>query len=176
MANPMREYHVPDDDFMSFEPLAFAVLDAGTFMTPELTLAHELGHLMGAQHNADARDAVTPGAIPASSYGFMNETPTAPCKPWMTIMSIRESRHRNTPGKCVTCNRPPLWSYDESSTMTCGQPVGSNTANNRKTIDLTATSFPVFAAVRHRIHGRLSSLNIPSRIQPMRRNLLHDID
>jgi len=145
MANPMREYHLPDDDFESFEPEAFGVLDTGTFMTAELTLAHELGHLLGAQHNEDASDAVTPGAIPQSSYGYMNEAPIPPCTSWMTVMSIRESGDENSPGKCETCNRLSVWSNDEpswsgedSSVETCGQPVGSETANNRKTVNLTA--------------------------------------
>jgi hypothetical protein len=153
MANPMRDYHVPDvnGDFISFEPLAFAVLDTGSFMTAELTLAHELGHILGAQHNADARDAVTTGAIPDSSYGFMGETPTAPCTAWMTIMSIRESGDRASPGKCEACNRLSLWSNDESSwstedpsISTCGDPAGNEQADNRKTVNLTAKIVSAF--------------------------------
>ena len=80
LAKQMREYHIPDDIFKSFEPFAFAVVDAGGFETAEFTFAHELGHVLGAQHNKDA-SGVTPGAVPASSYGHYDETPGVAATP-----------------------------------------------------------------------------------------------
>ena len=62
LAKTMQEYHV---DNTSFEPCAFAVVRVELFLTPELAFVHELGHIMGAQHEVRA-SVPFPAAVTAT--------------------------------------------------------------------------------------------------------------
>ena len=147
LANTMREYHVGIDSIDSFEHCAFGVVDIGGLETGDFTFAHELGHVMGAEHEEDL-DAV--GAIPASSYGYADETPgstaVGQCKPWMTIMWQPRPAvppplgHKARPASCMngSCERIPKWSTPDSGISHCNEPVGTATANDRNTLKTTA--------------------------------------
>jgi hypothetical protein len=134
LAKTMQEYHVNNT---SFEPCAFAVLRVELFLTPELAFAHELGHLMGAQH-----EGTSLGAIPDSSHGYIDQTPgidpttNIACGPWMTIMAQRAS--------CSGCDHIPFWSNVDPSISHCGEGMGNAFANNRDTLNLTALTVANF--------------------------------
>jgi hypothetical protein len=136
LANNFTKDNLPAEGFVSFEPSAYAVVDAGGFQTPEFTFAHELGHLMGAEHNATA--ASTMGVIPGSSFGFYDNTSDPNCH-FMTIMTARES------GKCPDCDRLPMWSNTGLGIKNCGLDVGGAQANNRAALEKTA---PIISAFR----------------------------
>ena len=53
LAKTMQEYHVGIQSTDSFENCAFGVVDIGSVETGDFTFAHELGHLMGAEHDED---------------------------------------------------------------------------------------------------------------------------
>ena len=134
LANTMQEYHV---DNTSFEPCAFAVVQVALFLTPELAFAHELGHIMGAQH-----DGTSLGAIPSSSHGHIDLTPGidpktgVTCRPWMTMMAERAN--------CEACDRIPYWSNVDPKISYCSEGVGKALANNRDTLNRTALTVANF--------------------------------
>jgi hypothetical protein len=67
----------------AFEPFGFTVTDASC-VSPNLTMAHEWGHNMGAQHDW----YVTATSLPHSyAHGFAN---TAPGNRWRTVMSYND--------------------------------------------------------------------------------------
>jgi hypothetical protein len=152
LAKTMQEYHVGLQTIDSFEHCAFGVVDVGSLETADFSLAHELGHVMGAEH--DPRDGA--GAIRASSYGYADETPSSttlgPCSSWMTIMvqprpADPPSQGRPAyPAVCLNgCERIPKWSTpDYSGISHCNEPVGTATANNRDTLAATALTVANF--------------------------------
>jgi peptidyl-Asp metalloendopeptidase len=119
----------------SLEQYAFAVVPRHV-ATGKFGFAHELGHLMGAQHDATA----AAGAIGAFnySYGYINPDPASVAclgHQWMTMMSQNNA--------CSTCTNIQLWSKPGSTpftegTVTCTLTAGSATANNAQTLDATA--------------------------------------
>jgi hypothetical protein len=136
MSNHMLADHVDDGDYVDFAPCAFGVVDAGVFMSSDYTFAHELGHVMGAQHNYPA-DA---GAKPASSFGYMDESPSNGCQSWMTIMAARG----NSGCDDNSCRRVPLWSNVDTAIKYCGEPLGNASAKNRDTLAFTARTVANF--------------------------------
>ena len=140
MANVMREVNIPDDDFISFEPCAFAVVDVGGLLSSEYTFAHEVGHVMGAEHNTPSTD----GAIPGRSFGYIDESPPDRCRPWMTIMSERRPEGDGQPASCLNCNRLGRWSSSDSTMKHCGESTGTDTADNRGTLEATAPTVANF--------------------------------
>lgn len=67
----------------AFEPFGFTVTDASC-VSPNLTMAHEWGHNMGAQHDWYVSSATLPYSY---AHGFAN---TAPGNRWRTVMSYND--------------------------------------------------------------------------------------
>ena len=131
----------------SFEPCAFGVVQVSQYLDQEYYFAHELGHLMGAQH--DIGSALSPGAIRDSSYGHFEKSRStdqatgSTCEPWMTIMTTRSSCDEcDSNGNCVECERKPFWSNPTLSH--CGKTMGGKVENNRDTLDHTALTVANF--------------------------------
>lgn len=136
-ADTFAAENLPGPSFItSFEPYAFAVLDALAFETTDLTFAHELGHLMGAEHDVSSSSS-TKGVIPDQSHGYVDASAGSDCK-FMTIMARRDAETQTTAGNCLDCDRLVMWSNTDNDTKQCGRPVGSATANNRDSLKLTA--------------------------------------
>ena len=131
-----------------FEPCAFAVIQVAQFESPELFLAHEIGHLLGAQH--DVGSALGPGAMPASSFGFFDRTTTSSggktCGPMMTIMTSRsacdDGCDANGENCTVVCQREPYWSGIGHGP--CDRPMGNQSANNRMTLARSALTVATY--------------------------------
>ena len=107
-----------DDDE---EPFAI-VHDAG--MTGAYTFAHEIGHILGANHNftnqIESGNAIS---SPIDNLGHIERTPGEGCNgPWATIMSDSNS--------CRECIRVRRWSNPDQEF--CGTKTGSKDANNKK--------------------------------------------
>ncbi len=79
------------------------------------SLAHELGHLIGARHDEALDDSKTPFPY---GHGFINGTT------WRTMMSYEES--------CSGCPRIPVWSNPD--VIINGVHAGTETANNARVI------------------------------------------
>jgi hypothetical protein len=136
-ADTFAAENLPGPSFItSFEPHAFAVVDALGFETTDLTFAHELGHLMGAEHD-ESSSSSTKGVMPDQSHGYVDAPADSDCK-FMTIMARREAETQTTAGNCLDCDRLAMWSNTDEDTKQCGRPVGSATANNRDSVKLTA--------------------------------------
>jgi hypothetical protein len=136
-ADTFAAENLPGASFItSFEPYAFAVVDALGFETTDLTFAHELGHLMGAEHD-ESSSSSTKGVIPDQSHGYFDAPDGSACK-FMTIMARRNAETQTTAGNCLDCDRLVMWSNTDEDTKQCGRPVGSTTANNRDSLKLTA--------------------------------------
>lgn len=133
LSNQLMSYHRGNN---LFEPCAFSVVRIEGFTTPANTFAHELGHVMGAQHEYPG----DPGAVPESSFGHVDTTPSDSCVvSWKTIMAQG----------CVECDRPLLWSNRDPSVTHCGEPVGTDLegdreTNNRDTLNVTAHTIAKF--------------------------------
>lgn len=115
-----------------FEPRAFAVVEQEHFSAPAYIFAHELGHLMGAQHDEQSSPGRT-GAFPFS-HGHVEATPVGLCTdPWMTIMSE---------DPCCTPNG--YWSSPKAADA-CGRPMGAAaTEDNGTTLKKTACTVANF--------------------------------
>ena len=146
-APTFTEGNIPDDAYTPFESQAFAVVDALGFETTDFTFSHELGHLMGAEHD-EFTPSTTQGAIRDQSHGYMDETTVGECKPFMTIMAQRSPAIGNEPARCPQCDRHAMWSNTDDSTKHCGRYVGSATAKNRDSLALTAQFIPKFRCGR----------------------------
>jgi hypothetical protein len=79
------------------------------------SLAHEIGHLIGARHDRALDD--TPRPFPYG-HGFVNG------KAWRTMMSYKDS--------CDGCPRRPVWSSPEVKVD--GTPAGNAETDNAKVI------------------------------------------
>jgi hypothetical protein len=116
-----------------FERKAFAVVQQEHFSTPDYIFAHELGHLMGAQHDQQS----SPGQRGAFtfSHGHVNSSPTPPCtEKWKTIMSEESC--------CTTWG---YWSAPTTSPDTCGDPWGDASEEaNSTTLNKTAPTVANF--------------------------------
>lgn len=93
---------------------AFAVVHHGCAATT-YSLAHEVGHILGARHDLGYDDTKTPFAY---GHGYVNGTK------WRTMMSYEQS--------CGGCPRLPLWSNPDLKFR--GESVGDELANNARVI------------------------------------------
>ncbi len=79
------------------------------------SLAHEIGHIIGARHDMALDDSVSPFPF---GHGFVNGTK------WRTMMSYKDS--------CDGCPRLPIWS--NPAVLVRGVPAGDNNSDNARVI------------------------------------------
>jgi Metallo-peptidase family M12 len=79
------------------------------------SLAHEIGHLIGARHDFGIDDSIAPFSF---GHGYVNGTK------WRTMMSYEQS--------CNKCPRLPVWSNPEI--LIRGDRAGSESSNNARVI------------------------------------------
>ena len=103
---------------------AFAVVDQGCAAT-SYSLAHEIGHLIGARHDLGLDDSVRPFA---HGHGFVHGTE------WRTMMSYKDS--------CGGCPRIPVWSSPAIKIK--GVPAGNDASNNAQVIAEEAARVAAF--------------------------------
>lgn len=103
---------------------AFAVVDQGCAAT-SYSLAHEIGHLIGARHDVALDDTAKPFAY---GHGFIHGSE------WRTMMSYKES--------CGGCPRLPIWS--SPSIKIKGVPAGDEKSNNARVIAEEAARVAAF--------------------------------
>jgi hypothetical protein len=115
-------------------PDAFTVVDHECAATM-YSLAHEIGHLIGARHDRALDDTEQPYPY---GHGFVNG------KEWRTIMSYKDS--------CDSCPRRPIWSSPDVKVN--GVPAGDAETNNAKVIREGAARVAAF-------HTQLSSSATP---------------
>ena len=96
------------------EDEAFSVVHHACAATT-YSLAHEIGHLIGARHDRNMDATPTPFAY---GHGYVNGTK------WRDIMSYKES--------CDGCSRLPVWSGP--NVMVNGEPAGSIDLDNARVI------------------------------------------
>jgi len=103
---------------------AFAVVDPGCAQT-SYSLAHEIGHLIGARH-----DMALDGSMQPFTYGHGFVHGTA----WRTMMAYKES--------CGGCARIPVWS--SPAIRIKGDPAGDATSDNARVIAEEAARVAAF--------------------------------
>lgn len=129
-----QDFHRGRSDLLSSK--VFAVISPWALTVPEAyAFAHEMGHLMGAQHDNAS------GAPFGHSLGHFS-LPSNPAKAdcprgWKTIMA--------TSGKCVSkgesCPTIGFWSNSKSHITYCNEPMGkADVEDNALTIMKTATT------------------------------------
>jgi hypothetical protein len=103
---------------------AFAVVHHECAATT-YSLAHEIGHIIGARHDLNLDKIMTPFAF---GHGFVNGTK------WRDIMSYKES--------CGGCPRLPVWSGPK--VLVKGEPAGTPELDNARVISEQAARVAAF--------------------------------
>jgi hypothetical protein len=103
---------------------AFAVVHHECAATT-YSVAHEIGHLIGARHEVEVDKSTTPFPY---GHGYVNGTK------WRDIMSYKES--------CGGCPRLPVWSNPRLTIA--GEPAGTPKADNARVIDEQAARVSSF--------------------------------
>jgi hypothetical protein len=103
-----------------FADNAYNVLRRSCAIGPAYSFGHELGHLMGAQHDWFVDDYH--GGNYSYSHGFVYNPSTGPR--WRTIMAYNDQCAPNT------CTRIPFWSNPSiiTNTVAMGVPSGTSTS------------------------------------------------
>jgi peptidyl-Asp metalloendopeptidase len=107
------------------------------------SVAHEIGHLIGARHELEVDRSMTPFPY---GHGYVKGTK------WRDIMSYKES--------CGGCPRLPVWSNPRL--MIGGEPAGMPNADNARVIAEQAARVTNFRPSRHkRVYpsGRIPSVS-----------------
>ena len=112
-------YGVLDPNDIGWAPHAFVVIDAN-YLAKEFTLAHELGHLLGARHDNDLISTPFP-----EGHGFVGTT----CRD-RSVMAVDQ-----------THTRVPYWS--NTIELPC-KPFGSSTENNANAIGRSSPNVATF--------------------------------
>jgi hypothetical protein len=119
---------------LDFENRAFNVVDVDCAVN-NYTFAHELGHNMGAQH--DAYEVASSGSLnkPAYPYGYGYANPDAGFRTIMAYRTLCEANGMN-------CQRELRWSnpdqYIGADPLGIAVDSDGNGTNNRKTLNQTA--------------------------------------
>ncbi len=109
----------------AFESTAYVVV-ARSCATGYYSFGHELGHNMGADH--DAPNATSTGPY-VYNRGYVDTTPTSPATPWRTIMAYNGS---------PSSTRVQFWS-NPNVNFPPGDPMGvSNASDNHQVLNNTA--------------------------------------
>jgi hypothetical protein len=103
---------------------AFAVVHHECAVTT-YSLAHEIGHLIGARHDLNLDNSMTPFAY---GHGYVNGTK------WRDIMSYKES--------CGGCPRLPVWSSPK--VLVKGEPAGTPDLDNARVVAEQAARVAAF--------------------------------
>ncbi len=128
---PCGQGHLMQVVSHSFESWAYSVVKRDC-LTGYFSLAHELGHIMGADH--DVANAFGGGAYPYN-HGFINTSPTAPAVPWHTIMA----------NQAPPSTRVKYWSNPNVNHPIGGDPMGdAATADNHRVLNSTALTVANF--------------------------------
>lgn len=106
---------------------AFSVVDQNCAAS-KYSMAHEIGHLLGARHEPDIDASLAPFPF---GHGFVNSR-----KVWRDIMSYEES--------CGGCPRLPIWSNPD--VLINGVPAGDALRNNSEVIRQRASIVAKFSA------------------------------
>jgi hypothetical protein len=114
-----------------FESTAYVVVKR-TCATGYYSFGHELGHNMGADHDAPNANSTGPYVY---NRGFVNTTPTSPATPWRTIMSYNGS---------PSSTRVQFWS-NPNVNFPPSDPMGVNNASdNHQVLNNTALTVANF--------------------------------
>ena len=103
---------------------AFAVVHHECASTT-YTVAHEIGHIIGARHDLNIDKTMTPFPY---GHGYVNGTK------WRDIMSYKES--------CGGCPRVPVWSSPK--VLVKGEPAGTSELDNARVIAEQAARVAAF--------------------------------
>jgi peptidyl-Asp metalloendopeptidase len=123
---------------------AFSVVDHGCAVL-SYSVAHEIGHLIGARHDLTTDTTMTPFPY---GHGYVNGTK------WRDVMSYKES--------CGGCPRLPIWSSPKL--MIRGEPAGTANEDNARVIAEQAARVANFRSSSNK--GMYSSRTAPRASGP----------
>jgi peptidyl-Asp metalloendopeptidase len=115
-----------------FEENAFTVVPFDC-ITSNFSFAHELGHVMGADH--DPRGFTQPSRLPGNR-AHVNASPSGNTVPWRTVMA--EDNHDCAQVDPVNgCKRLPYFSNPDPRLKHHGEQMGTNSENNSRVVSST---------------------------------------